>query len=57
MPMDGPSYLVGRADERVLTMFCSGIVLTIDACGQALSAPKKINITSNREITCVLERN
>ncbi len=24
MPVDGPSYLVGRTDERVLTMFCSG---------------------------------
>jgi len=34
MPVDGPSYLAGRTDERVLTMFCQ--VLTIDACGQAL---------------------
>ncbi len=24
MPVDGPSYLVGRTDKRVLTMFCSG---------------------------------
>jgi hypothetical protein len=24
MPEDRPSYLVGRTDERVLTMFCSG---------------------------------
>jgi hypothetical protein len=24
MPVDGPSYLVGRTDERVLAMFCSG---------------------------------
>jgi len=23
MPVDGPSYLVGRTDERVLTMFLS----------------------------------
>ena len=35
MPVDGPSYLAGRTDERVLTMFCQ--VLTIDACGQALT--------------------
>ncbi len=34
MPVEGPSYLAGRTDERVLTMFCQ--VLTIDACGQAL---------------------
>jgi hypothetical protein len=25
MPVDGTSYLVGRTDERVLTMFCSGM--------------------------------
>ncbi len=37
MPVDGPSYLVGRTDEIVLSMFCSGTILTIDACGQALS--------------------
>ena len=24
MPVDGPSYLVGRTDKKVLTMFCSG---------------------------------
>ncbi len=24
MPVDGPSYLVGRTDKRVLTMFWSG---------------------------------
>jgi hypothetical protein len=24
IPVDGPSYLVGRTDEKVLTMFCSG---------------------------------
>ncbi len=24
MPVDGPSYLVGRTDKRVLTKFCSG---------------------------------
>ncbi len=24
MPVDGPSYLVGKTDEKVLTMFCSG---------------------------------
>jgi len=37
MPVDGPSYIAGRTDERVLTMFCQ--VLTIDACGQFV-APK-----------------
>ncbi len=26
MPVDGPSYLVGRTDEKVLTMFWSSIV-------------------------------
>jgi hypothetical protein len=25
MPVDGPSYLVGRTDEKVLTMFWSSI--------------------------------
>jgi hypothetical protein len=36
MPVDRPSYLVGRTDARVRTMFCQGMVLNIDACGQAL---------------------
>ena len=47
MPVDGPSYLAGRTDERVLTMFCQ--VLTIDACGQALSnVPKHSRCTIGR---------
>ena len=34
MPLDGPSYLVGRTDERYYKK--ENRVLTIDACGQAL---------------------
>ncbi len=38
MPVDGPSYFVGRTDKIVLTMFYSGTnYRTIDACGQALT--------------------
>ena len=37
-----PSYLVVRTDARVRTMFCQ--VLTIDACGQALSLDARMGV-------------
>ncbi len=47
MPVDGPSYLAGRTDERVLTMFCP-VVLTIDACGQACDPAGRFYVLQTR---------
>ena len=47
MPVDGPSYLVGRTEERVLTMFFQ--VLTIDACGQALSETATVDMVTQKK--------
>jgi hypothetical protein len=61
MPVDGPSYLVGRTDEIVLTI-CFGQVLTIDACGLGLKPHSVLMPHSILEllfylITCPLSHN